>query len=265
MARQIVRDSLARVGHGVGRRGADGHVLRLVEAVEHRPDGRRHKGQAAGLLHIHRIVLHGVDPRLEAGFLAHHADDRERLAGDLHDLTDGIVRAKERLGRRLIEDDVLTGRGKVAGRKAAAAADLIAVDGEIVIVHAVELAAEARVAVIEALNILAAAVERHICHAVEGNHLIALLVLQDADAVRRLIGHVDGPVILIELDIDDIAAGTDEILLDLLIRALDGRDDRDDGSDTDDDAEHRQERAELMAENALKCKLDIFKHALASR
>ena len=213
MARQIVRDSLARVGHGVGRRGADGHVLRLVEAVEHRPDGRRHKGQAAGLLHIHRIVLHGVDPRLEAGFLAHHADDRERLAGDLHDLTDGIVRAKERLGRRLIEDDVLTGRGKVAGRKAAAAADLIAVDGEIVIVHAVELAAEARVAVIEALNILAAAVERHICHAVEGNHLIALLVLQDADAVRRLIGHVDGPVILIELDIDDIAAGTDEILL----------------------------------------------------
>ena len=133
------------------------------------------------------------------------------------------------------------------------------------IVHAVELAAEARVAVIEALNILAAAVERHICHAVEGNHLIALLVLQDADAVRRLIGHVDGPVILIELDIDDIAAGTDEILLDLLIRALDGRDDRDDGSDTDDDAEHRQERAELMAKNALKCKLDIFKHALASR
>ena len=133
------------------------------------------------------------------------------------------------------------------------------------IVHAVELAAEARVAVIEAIDILTAAVDRHICHTVEGKHFVALLVPQNADAVRRLIGHVNGPVILIELDIDNIAAGTDEILLDLLIRALDGRDDRDDGSDTDDDAEHRQERAELMTKNALKCKLDIFKHALASR
>ena len=48
-----------------------------------------------------------------------------------------------------------------------------------------------------------------------------------------------------ELDIDDIAAGTDEILLDLLIRALDGRDDRDDGSDTDDDVPAGQGKGPL--------------------
>ena len=126
-------------------------------------------------------------------------------------------------------------------------------------VDAVQVAAEGVVAHIHAVGPLALVVQRHIRHAVQLAHFVAHLLGDDADALgQRHIAQLHLIAVLRQLDAHHIVACADQVLLDLLVGALNGGHDGDDGGNADDDAQHGQERPQLVAPNALKGEIDIF-------
>ena len=88
--------------------------------------------------------------------------------------------------------------------------------------------------------------------------LLAKLLREGLDVRRFAPAEVHWVAVLIEADADRVRAGADEVLLDLLVRALDGGDDGDDRGDADDDAEHGEEAAELMRPDAAEGKKNIL-------
>ena len=102
-------------------------------------------------------------------------------------------------------------------------------------------------------------VQGHIRHAAQLAHLAAHVLRDGADALGD-VGVVQAYLIAVlgQLHADHVVAGADEVLLDLLVGALNGGYDGDDGRDTDDDAQHGQERPHLVAPHALKGEIDIF-------
>ena len=126
-------------------------------------------------------------------------------------------------------------------------------------VDAVQVAAEGVVAHIHAVRPLALVVQGHVLYAAQLAHLVAHLRCDAGDALRqRHIAQLHLVAVLGQLHAHHVVARADEVLLDLLVGALDGGYDGDDGGDADDDAQHGQKRPQLMAPYALKGKVDIF-------
>ena len=227
---QIVRHSLARAGHVVRGSRTNGNVLRLVKAVCQRPRALGDEYPAVGFVGVHVIVLFAVDPRFKGGLERGDADHRKRLAADLHDLAHGIAVANQRGRRFLVQNDDLLCSFVFPGCKAAPQLDLVAVDGEIAVVNAVDRTAEGAVLIENrVVGRSALAEERHVGHAVELAHLALLGARDHLDTEGIvIIHHVIAHVILIELHRHNIVARSDQVLLDLFVGSLDGRDDRND-------------------------------------
>ena len=101
--------------------------------------------------------------------------------------------------------------------------------------------------------------EAGLLHAVQRKHLLLDGVVEGGHTLRgRGVAEVGGVVVLIELDRHRIGAGADQIVLDLLIGALNGGHNGDDGGDADDDAQHRQKGAHFVRPDAFQGKADIF-------
>ena len=143
--------------------------------------------------------------------------------------------------------------------ESAAIGDLIVQKLEISAVHTVDPAGEIVRTGADAVAPLAAGVDGHPLHAGQLLHLRPGRFRNRLHTSGRgIIGKVIGIVVLIELHRYHIAAGADQVLLDLFIGALDGGHNGDDGGDADDDTQHGQEGAHFMAPDSLKRQSDIF-------
>ena len=138
---------------------------------------------------------------------------------------------------------------KITVHKGATAFQHQPIRREITVIHAEDLrAGNAVVAVVNGVVVVAAAgIERRIFHVFYRLDFFHRGLVTNRDAVRQaVIQHFVLIIALIQLNLHRVCAGADEVLFDLLIRALDGGHDGDDRGDTDDDAEHRQERAHFV-------------------
>ena len=130
------------------------------------------------------------------------------------------------------------------------------------IIHTIEGAGKGIVASIDAVGPSALVVHGHGRNTRQGVHFIPHGGGDGGDALRNLpVGQIHDAAVLSQLHLHHIVAGTDEILLDLLVGATDSRNDGDDGGNADDDAQHGQKRPQLMAPHALQRQIDIFQHS----
>ena len=144
---------------------------------------------------------------------------------------------------------------KITVHKGATAFQHQPIRREITVIHAEDLrAGNAVVAVVNGVVVVAAAgIERRIFHVFYGLDFFHRGLVAHRDAVRQaVIQHFVLIIALIQLNLHRVCAGADEVLFDLLIRALDGGHNGDDRGDTDDDTEHRQERAHFVRPDSLK-------------
>ena len=259
---QVIRHAASGLGHIVGGGGPHGYVHGFVVAEGDGPAALRDHNGAGGGAGVHLIILYTVDDRLGDGPLAHHAHHGEGFALHLDDAADGVLSGEQALGRRRIDDGHLAAGGEILRQEGTTVIHLIARHGEIVVVHAVEGAGEGLVAGIDAVGPRTLAVHGHGGDAGQSVHLVPHGRRDGSDALRQLpVGEVHGAAVLRQLHLHHVVAGTDEVLLDLLVGTTDGGDDGDDGGNADDDAQHGQKRPQLMAPHALQRQIDIFQHS----
>ena len=259
VAVEVLGHVVAGGGHVVGGRGPDGHGLRLVIAVDDGPAAVGDEHRTGGVAGVHVVVVEIVDHRLGGHPGGDHAHHGERLAGNLHGAADGVLALKQALGRLGVDERHLPAVVKVRLDERTAVVDGVVRRRQIVTVDAVQVAAEGAVAHIHAVGPLALVVQGHIRHAAQLAHLVPHLGGNAGHALRQIhVAQLHLIAVLRQLHAHHVVARTDEVLLDLLVGALNGRHDGDDGGDTDDDAQHGQKRPQLMTPYALKGKIDIF-------
>ena len=245
--------------------GLDGHGLGLVKLIRRGPDGVGHIHGPAGGFRIEVIVRHTVDgggELLPKGNDAHHG---EHVSVDLHAAADGVVSAEQTGLDRGIHQQNLAEILVVVLVEAPAPDNLIAVHAQVIRIDAVHAAGEGSRLVVHAFGILSAGVQGDPLHAGNVQKLLFGILGDDPHPVGDAVpAHVVGIAVLVQLHRHHVISGTDEVLLDLLVGALDGGDDGDDGSNADDDAQHGQNAAHFVAPNALEGQTNILDHFCAS-
>ena len=259
MAVEVFRHVVAGGGHVVGGHRPHRRILGLIVTIDDGPAAVGDEDGAGGTAGVHVVVIDVVDDRLRGHAGGHHAHHGEGLAADLQSAADGILALKQALGALGVDERHLPAAGEVRLHEGSAVVDGVVRRRQEVAVDAVQTAAEGSIAHVHAVGPLPLVVQGHIRHAAQLAHLAAHVLRDGADALGN-VGVVQAYLIAVlgQLHADHVVAGADEVLLDLLVGALNGGYDGDDGRDTDDDAQHGQERPHLVAPHALKGEIDIF-------
>ena len=132
---------------------------------------------------------------------------------------------------------------------------------EIIVVYAKYLCSLKRVIIIiNTVGITSAVVGGGTLHTVHVFDLLQNIICYGRHASRCLfvIRHLDFFICTVKLYIYGIVSSADQVLFDLLIRSLNGRNNGNNGCNTDNNTEHRQHRTQFMRPYTLKCQSYIF-------
>ena len=227
-------------------------VFRFIIPIRDRPRLTGDKHLAAGSAHIRPVVLLGIDDRFKSADLCHDANDRKGFPVDVDDGTDRALRGVQALDCGAVQNHCLGVIGIFLAQESPALLYFIACRIEIGSINAIHGATELGVLIIHIVAVGTCAVKRSRFHIFQAGDLIPHFRGNHLYPVRcRLIAEIIGTFPLIQLHINSVVAGTNQIVFDLLIGALNGRHNGNDRRNTDDNAQHSENGTHLMGQNAL--------------